>query len=139
MVARRDVPYSSFAFEVDEQSWGTTEDNFPQRTLISGRIIDTAPVSRPAYRDTSAGLRSLAAHMDAPYEDVMQLAARDELRSLFIRTDLSPAQAQARIAAKSRLSGATALAQTKAKAPKPVSGVAAKMALLGKRHSRVIA
>jgi HK97 family phage prohead protease len=138
-VSRGDIGSSSFAFQTHEDDWGLTDGGVPLRTLVSGRILDVAPVSQPAYLDTSVGLRSLAQHMDAPIEDVLALSSENELRRLFVRTDLSPAQAKARIAAKARLSGATALAQTKAKAPKPVSGVAAKMALLGKRHSRVIA
>jgi HK97 family phage prohead protease len=87
MVARRDVAHSSFAFEVTEQEWGVSEQNFPQRTLISGRIIDVAPVSSPAYRDTTVALRSLAKHLDVPIEDILQAHHERELRRFFIRTD----------------------------------------------------
>ena len=88
MVARRDIAHSSFAFQIYEQEWGVTEDqNYPQRTLISGRIIDVAPVSTPAYRDTNVALRSLADQVQASIEDVQKLADADELRKLLIRTD----------------------------------------------------
>jgi HK97 family phage prohead protease len=136
MVSRKDVAYSSFAFEVHEQEWGTTADNVPQRTLISGRIIDVAPVSSPAYRDTSVAMRTLADRMSAPYEDVIAMAKADDLRKLFIRSD-RPGSPREPVAIRS-LSGATALAQTKTKKAKPMSGVSAKMILLGKRHPRVV-
>ncbi|MFJ2200836.1 hypothetical protein [Streptomyces violaceusniger] len=51
------------------------------------QLVDVAPVNVPAYPDTTAGLRSLARAMDAPYDDVRDLAERDELRKLFVRTD----------------------------------------------------
>lgn len=112
MVARRDVAHSSFAFEVLDQEWGVSEENFPQRTLISGRIIDVAPVSSPAYRDTSVAMRSLAKHLDVPLQDVMELHAEKELRKFFIRSDKA--------------------GEPVTKTP-PISAMAAKMALLAKR------
>jgi HK97 family phage prohead protease len=134
MVMRRDVRHSSFAFEVDQQEWDTNADNVPQRTLISGRIKDVAPVANPAYRDTTVAMRTLAEHMSAPYEDVVALAAGDELRKLFIRTD-RPSTRRDPVAIRS-MSGVTALAQVKIKKAKPMSGAAAKMILLGKRFPR---
>lgn len=110
MVRRRDVAHSSFAFEVVDQEWGVSEENFPQRTLISGRIIDVAPVLNPAYRDTTVAMRSLAKFLDTPIEDVMQAHHDHEMRKFFLRTDGEPAK------------------------PKPpVSGMKAKMELLAKR------
>jgi hypothetical protein len=41
----------------------------------------------PAYPDATAGLRSLAAAMSAPLEEVRSMAAADELRRFFARTD----------------------------------------------------
>lgn len=87
MVGRGDISNSSFAFQVFDQEWGTSEQGYPVRTLISGRLIDVAPVSVPAYPDASVGLRSLAEHTGAPLEDVVKLAECDELRKLFVRTD----------------------------------------------------
>jgi HK97 family phage prohead protease len=112
MVARRDVAHSSFAFEVHEQEWGVSEQNFPQRTLISGRIIDVSPVSSPAYRDTSVAMRALAKHLDVPLEDVIQAHREKEIRKFFVRTDNVGEVVKAR---------------------PPISAMAAKMALLAKR------
>lgn len=112
MVARRDVAHSSFAFECTKDEWGVSEENFPQRTLISGRIIDVAPVSSPAYRDTSVAMRSLAKFTDVPLDDVMKLHHEREIRKLFVRTDKKGEVV---------------------KAGPPVSAMAAKLALLAKR------
>jgi HK97 family phage prohead protease len=144
LVERGDVTNSSFAFSVIRDDWSLTERSLPLRTLESGKLIDVAPVSNPAYLNStvslrdSPALRSLAQHMDAPIEDVLALSSENELRRLFVRSDLSPAQAKARLTAKSRLTGATALAQTKAKAPKPISGCVAKATTLGKKHPKQV-
>ncbi len=64
-----------------------TDQGFPKRTLVAAQLVDVAPVNIPAYPDSSAGLRSLAAHVGADYEEVRSLAAQDELRKFFVRTD----------------------------------------------------
>lgn len=87
LVTRGDVTKSSFAFRTFADDWTQTDQGFPKRTLLSVQLVDVAPVNLPAYPDTSAGLRSLARHVDAPYADVEALAAADELRKLFRRTD----------------------------------------------------
>ncbi len=74
------------AFHAFEDNWEYRDGN-PVRTLLSGKLIDVAPVTVPAYGTSAPGLRSLAKHMDARYEDVAQLAAQGELRRLFERTD----------------------------------------------------
>jgi phage head maturation protease len=71
LVQRGDVAKSSFAFRVigeDGEEWGLTDQNFPQRTLLSVDLHDVAPVNAPAYLDTSSALRSLAKHKDADVE-----------------------------------------------------------------------
>lgn len=87
LVSRGDVRQSSFAFVAMEDEWTTTDQGFPLRTLITGRLHDVAPVNTPAYEDTSVGLRSLAKHFDADVEEVRKLAARNELVKFFKRTD----------------------------------------------------
>lgn len=87
LVERGDVQQSSFAFGVFEDDWGMTDQGFPLRTLITGRLYDVAPVNTPAYTDTSVALRSLAHKFEAPIEDVAALAAADELMRFFKRTD----------------------------------------------------
>ena len=86
LVVRGDVAHSSIAFETWEDDW-TTDSGRAVRTLLSGRLIDVAPVSQPAYRDTSVALRSLADFADAPVTDVHALAAQGELRKLLSRSD----------------------------------------------------
>lgn len=86
-VERGDVQKSSFAFRAIEDDWSTTEDGGPLRTLVTGVLVDVAPVVTPAYADTSAGLRSLARKFDAEVEEVRSLAEAGELRKFFVRTD----------------------------------------------------
>ncbi|MFJ8163820.1 HK97 family phage prohead protease [Streptomyces sp. NPDC096136] len=87
LVQRGDVRKSSFAFRTIEDEWGTTDQGFPMRTLLRVQLVDVAPVNTPAYPDSSAGLRSLARHMGADFEEVRKLADEDELRRFFVRTD----------------------------------------------------
>lgn len=89
LVERGDVRRSSFAFRVPNggDEWGLSDQNYPLRTLTSVQLVDVAPVVSPAYADTSAGLRSLAAAKGVEYDDVRTLALDNELRKLFVRTD----------------------------------------------------
>jgi uncharacterized protein len=88
LVQRGDVRQSSFAFVAFEDDWATTDQGFPLRTLVSGRLMDVAPVNSPAYEDTSVGLRSLAAKFDAPIDEVRKLAEANQLVRFFKRTDV---------------------------------------------------
>jgi HK97 family phage prohead protease len=108
LVERGDVRKSSFAFRVPDggDEWGLSDQGYPMRTLVTGQLIDVAPVISPAYADTTAGLRSLARHMDADEAEVRKLADANELRRFFKRTD-TPAPP------KRRLSGAAALARVR--------------------------
>jgi HK97 family phage prohead protease len=87
LVERGDVQKSSFAFRTLEDDWTTTEDGGPLRSLVTGVLVDVAPVVQPAYTDTSAGLRSLASKFDADLEEVRSLAEAGELRRFFTRSD----------------------------------------------------
>jgi HK97 family phage prohead protease len=89
LVSRGDVQYSSFAFRCPPggDEWRTTDQSYPMRILHEVELVDVAPVLSPAYTDSSAGLRSLAHAMDAPLDEVRSLAADDELRRFFKRTD----------------------------------------------------
>jgi uncharacterized protein len=87
LVERGDVRKSSFAFRAFEEDWGLTDQGFPLRTLLSGQLVDVAPVNMPAYTDSTAGLRSLAAHVHADIDEVRKLAGDNELRKFFVRTD----------------------------------------------------
>ncbi|HTY33140.1 HK97 family phage prohead protease [Mycobacterium sp.] len=87
--ARGDYPGSSFAFLCISDEFEYRNGN-PVRNLLSGKLIDTGPVTVPAYGTSAPGLRSLAKHMQAPIEDVERLAAEGELRRLFTRSDQPP-------------------------------------------------
>lgn len=87
LVERGDVRSSSFAFITHEDEWGVTDQNFPKRRLLSGSLVDVAPVVSPAYPDATVGLRSLAARVGADIEEVRSLAKANELRKFFVRTD----------------------------------------------------
>jgi len=94
LVQRGDVRQSSFAFVATEEDWGVTDQGFPQRSLISGRLYDVAPVNTPAYRDTSvaarsidAAINSLAAKFSADPAEIRSLAAENNLIKLFKRSD----------------------------------------------------
>ncbi len=97
LVERGDVRKSSFAFRstLVEDEWGVSDQGYPQRTLLSAPLVDVAPVggNAPAYPDSTAGLRSLAHHFDADLEEVRALAAANELRRFFVRTDGTPPKA----------------------------------------------
>lgn len=95
LVKRGDIRQSSFAFVTHEDEWGVTDQNFPKRRLISGTLVDVAPVVSPAYLDTSAGMRSLAVRVGADEAEIRSLAEQGELRKLFIRTD-TPSTAKAK-------------------------------------------
>lgn len=87
LVGRGDVRKSSFAFRMFEDDWGVSEQGFPMRTLVSGQLIDVAPVNIPAYLDSTAGLRSLADKVQAEYEEVRSAAALDDLLKYLVRSD----------------------------------------------------
>lgn len=91
-VERGDVQRSSFAFRTIEDEWSVNDQGFPQRTLLSVQLVDVAPVTTPAYTDTTAALRSLAAAKEVPMDTVLRMLEADpvgatELRKLFVRTD----------------------------------------------------
>lgn len=82
LVERGDVSRSSFAFYTFEDDWTLDDNGFPMRTLISGQLVDVAPVNTPAYTDTSTGLRSLAELRGVDVSDVARLANAGELATI---------------------------------------------------------
>lgn len=86
LIERGDITQSSFAFRAFEEDWGTNEDGFPLRTLVSGKLIDVAPVSDPAYIDTSVGLAALAQRCNADLAEVRSMAANNELKKLLVKS-----------------------------------------------------
>lgn len=114
LVQRGDVRHSSFAFRVLSDDWSVTEQSYPMRTLNEVELIDVAPVHDPAYPDATAGLRSLAAHLEVAVEEVRSLAAADELRKFFVRSDTESTKTPAK-----RLFGPTAAVDLLAKKVDP--------------------
>lgn len=104
LVSRGDVDKSSFAFLTFEDDWGVSDQGFPMRTLLSGQLIDVAPVNTPAYLDTTAGLRSLAKKVSAEYEEVRSAAVNDDLRKFLVSTGKVPAKLKPKtLAAQARM------------------------------------
>ena len=58
LVRRGDLKGMSFGFIVRKETWDETVDP-PLRTIQSASLIEVSAVGRPAYGDTSLGLRSL--------------------------------------------------------------------------------
>jgi HK97 family phage prohead protease len=96
LAKRGDVRYSSFAFQTVADEWGYTEEDFPLRTLRAVKLMDVAPVVSPAYRDTTAGLRSLADKLELPLDRVKAAAAAGELRSLLAHAHDEPAEEESK-------------------------------------------
>ncbi|MET7399164.1 HK97 family phage prohead protease [Dactylosporangium sp. NPDC005572] len=89
LVQRGDVRASSFAFRLPTggDEWGLTEDQgYPLRRLLTGQLVDVAPVNTPAYPDATAGLRSLARWVDADIREVRAAARTNELRRFLTNT-----------------------------------------------------
>ncbi|RZJ33730.1 MAG: HK97 family phage prohead protease [Flavobacterium sp.] len=54
-----DVSQSSFAFEVESETWEEKEGEFPLRTINKyKKLYDVSPVTYPAYADTEVAKRS---------------------------------------------------------------------------------
>lgn len=123
LVSRGDVRKSSSAWRAMEEEWTVTEQGYPLRNLMSGQLVDVAPVNLPAYTDTTAtqrskfvleeargGLESLAKKMSASFEEVRALAEEDGLRKFFIRTDKRGTPVKPTLKALSRSNAASILA-----------------------------
>ena len=61
LVERRDVQACSFAFTVEEEEFGESEDGLPLRKVIRCIVYDVAAVVHPAYPETELALRSAIA------------------------------------------------------------------------------
>jgi HK97 family phage prohead protease len=64
-IALGDVSQSSFAFDIEEQTWAEVEGEIPMRTIVRfKKLYDVAPVTYPAYADTEVAKRSLDAFIE---------------------------------------------------------------------------
>jgi HK97 family phage prohead protease len=138
LVERGDVRKSSFAFRTPPggDDWALSEQGYPLRSLVSGQLVDVAPVNTPAYPDSTTALRALdgeqAAHMrhlgltpeealrslaakfDAEFAEVRKLAEVDELKKFFTRSD-----GPAHVRPQPRIFGPSAAAQLLARKSDP--------------------
>jgi HK97 family phage prohead protease len=78
---RGDLVGSSFSFQAYEDDWRLGKDGYPERCLVSGRLVDVAPTAIPAYPDSTlkVAYRSLAMHADASIDEVEQYAESGRL------------------------------------------------------------
>ena len=59
LVARGDISKMSFGFYVDRDDWEESERGFIREVKEVKRLVDVSLVTRPAYNDTHAAVRSL--------------------------------------------------------------------------------
>ena len=111
LIQRGDVRKSSFAFRVGSggEDWGLSDQGYPMRHLVSGQLVDVAPVNSPAYVDTTTALRSLdpsevrklgigpeaayeslARRMEADVAEVRAAADANELHRFFRQSSGAP-------------------------------------------------
>jgi HK97 family phage prohead protease len=90
-IMRGDITQSSFAFTIKEQSWTTSEKygNMGKRVItVIEDLYDVSPVTYPAYADTEADARSIAAMRDEEQqieEAKRSQASADVLRLALLR------------------------------------------------------
>lgn len=87
LLERQDLTQMSFAFEDIEWTYTEAEDGNPLYTLTKIRMFDVAPVTYPAYEDTTAGLRGI------DVDELLRSAGVDPvdlLRSIAQGEDLDP-------------------------------------------------
>jgi phage head maturation protease len=81
---RGDITDVAISIRVFEDAWEPSEGGYPVRRLLSGRLVSVDVLTKPAQRiNVEAALRSLAAHVGKPLDEVTALSDRDELRQLF--------------------------------------------------------
>ena len=90
-IMRGDITQSSFAFTIKEHTWTTSEKygNMGKRVItIIEDLYDVSPVTYPAYADTEADARSIAAMRDEEQqieEAKRSQASADVLRLALLR------------------------------------------------------
>ena len=82
LLRRGDLNGSSFGFRMISDSWDTTDDGYPLRTLTELALRDVGPVTFPAYEASEASLRSLAESKELPIEKVMEAAETNSLQDI---------------------------------------------------------
>lgn len=73
-----DISQSSFAFDIESETWTEVDGEIPVREIIKfKRLYDVAPVTYPAYADTEVAKRS----HDAYVEKINKKPESEETRS----------------------------------------------------------
>lgn len=57
-IERGDVRGSSFIFRAIKEEWDETNPEMPVRTVVEADLIEVSPVTKPAYPQSSVGVRS---------------------------------------------------------------------------------
>lgn len=81
LLRRGDIRGSSFGFRAINPKW-TDEDGVLVRRLTEVALMDTSPVTSPAYPDTDAGLRSVALAVGCDPTEVRAALEQHRLPSL---------------------------------------------------------
>lgn len=79
-IRRGDITQSSFSFQIEDDNWNEDDDGRLIRTIKSfKRLFDIAPVTYPAYPDTTVAARSIPVNCDT---DFYRMAAETRKRLL---------------------------------------------------------
>lgn len=82
LMARGDITGSSFAFRTVQDEWTKDADDVVTRTLLEVALIDVSPVTRPAYPDSEAALRSFAGYIGADFAEVRSAQSHGRLSDM---------------------------------------------------------
>lgn len=94
LLGRGDVRGSSFGFRVIRDEWHQDDQGAVTRTLLEVALIDVSPVARPAYPDTDAAVRSLAAAIHTDPADVRAAIEAGDLGHLIPSPEGTPPESQ---------------------------------------------
>jgi uncharacterized protein len=89
LTKRGDLKSASMGFVAYEEEF-RHEGSVLVRHLLSIKLTEISPTSTPAYPQTQTALRHLAQQFGEDPDDIFELARKDELRTLFTRTDIAP-------------------------------------------------
>lgn len=81
-IDRRDIYGTSFGWYTTEDDWSRADDGIALRRVISGKLFDISPVSRPTFTGTNVAFRSLdrfEAHRHDPRAELDLLNLRIRL------------------------------------------------------------
>jgi uncharacterized protein len=119
LTKRWDLKSASMGF-LDYGSEWSRDGSIAVRHLVSIRLTEISPVSKPAYIETHTALRGLAAQVGEDPEDVFELARHNELRRLFPgRTDIASLPEGLIVAQPQGMSTQQALLSLRARDPRP--------------------